>query len=173
MASALLQGTFTWLLAALSDWRLWLFAFSRYTRYAKQLLLLIHYLIWREVHCIKGDHLAVLHFCVFSGKHIITCHTWRPLQIGTVSALRRFFIGGSPELEDNSYVRIPGTFKVGWSFFLKLSGRENWIYLILPFLCSKMCKLPFVALWLFFKLNKAIKCIIQLKTTLIKLYNCV
>lgn len=53
------------------------------------------------------------------GKHTITCHTWRPLQTGTVSALRRFFIGGSPELEDLSYVRIPGTFKVilnnfGW-----------------------------------------------------------
>lgn len=47
-----------------------------------------------------------------SGKHTITCHTWRPLQTGTVSALRRFFIGGSPELEDLSYIRIPGTFKV-------------------------------------------------------------
>uniref|UniRef100_H3CQC7 MKS transition zone complex subunit 1 n=1 Tax=Tetraodon nigroviridis TaxID=99883 RepID=H3CQC7_TETNG len=45
------------------------------------------------------------------GKHTITCHTWRPLQSGTGSALRRFFIGGSPELEDHSYVRIPGTFK--------------------------------------------------------------
>ncbi|KAL6098462.1 mks1 [Pungitius sinensis] len=45
------------------------------------------------------------------GKQTITCHTWRPLQSGTVSALRRFFIGGSPELEDHSYVRIPGTFK--------------------------------------------------------------
>lgn len=55
--------------------------------------------------------------CMFSGKHIITSHTWRPIQTGTVSALRRFFIGGSPELEDNSYVRIPGTFKVGFSFF--------------------------------------------------------
>ncbi|XP_077360200.1 tectonic-like complex member MKS1 isoform X2 [Festucalex cinctus] len=45
------------------------------------------------------------------GKHTLTCHTWRPLQTGTVSALRRFFIGGSPELEDLSYVRIPGHFK--------------------------------------------------------------
>ena len=47
-----------------------------------------------------------------SGKHVVTCHTWRPLQAGTVSGLRRFFIGGSPELEDHSYVRVPGTFKV-------------------------------------------------------------
>uniref|UniRef100_A0A672HKM1 MKS transition zone complex subunit 1 n=1 Tax=Salarias fasciatus TaxID=181472 RepID=A0A672HKM1_SALFA len=45
------------------------------------------------------------------GRHTVTCHTWRPLQTGTVSALRRFFIGGSPELEDISYVRVPGTFK--------------------------------------------------------------
>ncbi|XP_023197485.1 Meckel syndrome type 1 protein isoform X1 [Xiphophorus maculatus] len=45
------------------------------------------------------------------GKHTVTCHTWRPVQTGTVSALRRFFIGGSAELEDNSYVRVPGTFK--------------------------------------------------------------
>ncbi|MED6243556.1 Pleiotropic negative transcriptional regulator [Ataeniobius toweri] len=44
-------------------------------------------------------------------KHSVKCHTWRPVQAGTASALRRFFIGGSAELEDNSYVRIPGTFK--------------------------------------------------------------
>ncbi|XP_061819040.1 tectonic-like complex member MKS1 isoform X1 [Nerophis lumbriciformis] len=45
------------------------------------------------------------------GRHTLTCHTWRPLQTGTVSAMRRFFIGGSPELEDPSYVRMPGHFK--------------------------------------------------------------
>ncbi|XP_067350216.1 Meckel syndrome type 1 protein isoform X2 [Channa argus] len=45
------------------------------------------------------------------GKRTVTCHTWRPLQTGTISALRRFFIGGSPELEEISYVRVPGTFK--------------------------------------------------------------
>ncbi|XP_019941086.2 tectonic-like complex member MKS1 isoform X2 [Paralichthys olivaceus] len=50
-------------------------------------------------------------FPAIPGNHKVTCHTWRPLQTGTVSALRRFFIGGSPELEDHSYVRIPGTFK--------------------------------------------------------------
>lgn len=41
----------------------------------------------------------------------MTCHTWRPIQSGTVAELRRFFIGGAPELEDISYVRVPGTFK--------------------------------------------------------------
>ncbi|XP_063059438.1 Meckel syndrome type 1 protein [Engraulis encrasicolus] len=45
------------------------------------------------------------------GYHSVTCQTWRPLQNGTVAELRRFFIGGSPELEDYSYVRIPNTFK--------------------------------------------------------------
>ncbi|KAG9351904.1 hypothetical protein JZ751_023155 [Albula glossodonta] len=39
------------------------------------------------------------------GCHSLTCSTWRPLQCGTVAELRRFFIGGAPELEDSSYVR--------------------------------------------------------------------
>ncbi|XP_072530457.1 tectonic-like complex member MKS1 [Salminus brasiliensis] len=45
------------------------------------------------------------------GYHRLTCHTWRPLQTGTVAELRRFFIGGAPELEDISDVRVPSTFK--------------------------------------------------------------
>ncbi|XP_049449022.1 Meckel syndrome type 1 protein isoform X1 [Epinephelus fuscoguttatus] len=59
----------------------------------------------------RTEGYGYLLFPAVPGKHIITCHTWRPLQTGTISALRRFFIGGSPELEDLSYVRIPGTFK--------------------------------------------------------------
>nr|XP_020454213.1 Meckel syndrome type 1 protein isoform X2 [Monopterus albus] len=59
----------------------------------------------------RTEGYGYLLFPTIPGKHIVTCHTWRPLQTGTVSALRRFFIGGSPELEDFSYVRIPGTFK--------------------------------------------------------------
>lgn len=51
-------------------------------------------------------------FAMVSGCHKMTCQTWRPIQTGTVAELRRFFIGGAPELEDISYVRIPGTFKV-------------------------------------------------------------
>lgn len=34
------------------------------------------------------------------------------MELGPVAELRRFFIGGSLELEDLTYVRIPGTFKV-------------------------------------------------------------
>ncbi|XP_037019643.2 tectonic-like complex member MKS1 isoform X2 [Artibeus jamaicensis] len=45
------------------------------------------------------------------GSHILTVSTWRPMELGTVAELRRFFLGGSLELEDLSYVRIPGTFK--------------------------------------------------------------
>lgn len=59
----------------------------------------------------RTEGYGYLLFSAVPGKHTVTCHTWRPLQTGTVSALRRFFIGGSPELEDPSYVRIPGTFK--------------------------------------------------------------
>uniref|UniRef100_A0A3B4FR32 MKS transition zone complex subunit 1 n=1 Tax=Pundamilia nyererei TaxID=303518 RepID=A0A3B4FR32_9CICH len=59
----------------------------------------------------RTEGYGYLLFPAMPGIHTMTCHTWRPLQMGTVSALRRFFIGGSPELEDHSYVRIPGTFK--------------------------------------------------------------
>ncbi|OBS83652.1 hypothetical protein A6R68_22367 [Neotoma lepida] len=45
------------------------------------------------------------------GSHTLTISTWRPIELGLVAELRRFFIGGSLELEDPSYVRIPGTFK--------------------------------------------------------------
>ncbi|XP_069001905.1 tectonic-like complex member MKS1 isoform X1 [Embiotoca jacksoni] len=59
----------------------------------------------------RTEGYGYLLFPALPGKHTVTCHTWRPLQTGTFSALRRFFIGGSPELEDHSYVRVPGTFK--------------------------------------------------------------
>ncbi|XP_075627548.1 tectonic-like complex member MKS1 isoform X6 [Balearica regulorum gibbericeps] len=48
---------------------------------------------------------------VSPGLHTLTIPTWRPVELGTVAELRRFFIGGSPELEDITYVRIPSTFK--------------------------------------------------------------
>lgn len=73
--------------------------------------------------------------CVI-GQQVVTCHTWRPLQTGTVSALRRFFIGGSPELEDMSYVRVPGTFKVGWVWMWELNGS---LYIIYSFKLVLVC----------------------------------
>ena len=56
---------------------------------------------------------AKLSCCPGPGLHMLTIPTWRPVELGTVAELRRFFIGGSPELEDLTYVRIPSTFKVG------------------------------------------------------------
>ncbi|XP_062264938.1 tectonic-like complex member MKS1 [Platichthys flesus] len=61
--------------------------------------------------CHRTEGCGYVLFPAIPGNHKVTCHTWRPLQTGKVSALRRFFIGGSPELEDQSSVRIPGTFK--------------------------------------------------------------
>ena len=48
----------------------------------------------------------------FSGVHKNTVHCWRPVGSTIVSELRRFFIGGSPELEDPTYTAIPSTFQV-------------------------------------------------------------
>lgn len=48
-----------------------------------------------------------------------------------VAELRRFFIGGSLELEDLSYVRIPGSFKVTFVF----GATSCWELMVLSF-CS-------------------------------------
>uniref|UniRef100_A0A8C6V6W8 MKS transition zone complex subunit 1 n=1 Tax=Naja naja TaxID=35670 RepID=A0A8C6V6W8_NAJNA len=44
------------------------------------------------------------------GVHTLSVSTWRPVELGTISELRRFFIGGSPELEDITYTKVPSTF---------------------------------------------------------------
>ncbi|XP_007430320.1 Meckel syndrome type 1 protein isoform X1 [Python bivittatus] len=44
------------------------------------------------------------------GAHTLSASTWRPVELGTISELQRFFIGGSPELEDMTYTRVPSTF---------------------------------------------------------------
>ncbi|NXJ57335.1 MKS1 protein, partial [Spizaetus tyrannus] len=63
---------------------------------------------WQRYH-IEGYGYLVLP--ASPGLHMLTIPTWRPVELGTVAELRRFFIGGSPELEDITYVRIPSTFK--------------------------------------------------------------
>ncbi|KAG8122870.1 hypothetical protein E2320_018330 [Naja naja] len=45
-----------------------------------------------------------------TGVHTLSVSTWRPVELGTISELRRFFIGGSPELEDITYTKVPSTF---------------------------------------------------------------
>jgi len=54
---------------------------------------------------------TVLFDCV-TGEHNLKLECWRPIGPSVVSQLRRFFVGGSPELEDLSYTRIPTGFQV-------------------------------------------------------------
>ncbi|KAK7505914.1 hypothetical protein BaRGS_00002636 [Batillaria attramentaria] len=44
------------------------------------------------------------------GVHKSTHDCWRPVGKSVTSHLRRFFIGGTPELEDPTYISIPSTF---------------------------------------------------------------
>lgn len=67
-----------------------------------------------------------------TGSHTLTVSTWRPMELGTAAELRRFFIGGSLELEDLSYVRVPGTFKV-----MLVSGETSCGELISYLLCRR------------------------------------
>lgn len=127
MASALFQGALTGHLAALSKRRLWLSALSCHTWYVVYIELSrqLNFKVSVGIRNVDAEHtIYSLYILVVPGKHIITCKTWRPLQTGTVSAMRRFFIGGSPELEDHSYVRIPGTFKVGSNLCANSQGIE-------------------------------------------------
>ncbi|XP_052072573.1 tectonic-like complex member MKS1 [Mytilus californianus] len=45
------------------------------------------------------------------GSKKITSHCWRPIGMSVASELRRYFVGGSPELEDQTYTAIPSTFQ--------------------------------------------------------------
>ncbi|XP_046570750.1 Meckel syndrome type 1 protein-like [Haliotis rubra] len=44
------------------------------------------------------------------GAYHETSHCWRPVGQSISAQLRRFFIGGSPELEDPTYAAVPSTF---------------------------------------------------------------
>ncbi|KAK0058729.1 Meckel syndrome type 1 protein [Biomphalaria pfeifferi] len=44
------------------------------------------------------------------GVHIGKAHFWRPVGNTVIDNLRRFFIGGTPEVEDPTYAAIPSTF---------------------------------------------------------------
>jgi Meckel syndrome type 1 protein len=46
------------------------------------------------------------------GLHTINVSTWRPLSSNPIGEMRRFFIGGSPELENVDFVGIPSNFQV-------------------------------------------------------------
>ena len=46
------------------------------------------------------------------GVHTQDVHCWRPTGNSIVNNLRRFFTGGTPEVEDPSYAAVPSTFDV-------------------------------------------------------------
>uniref|UniRef100_A0A8C3Y4U5 MKS transition zone complex subunit 1 n=1 Tax=Catharus ustulatus TaxID=91951 RepID=A0A8C3Y4U5_CATUS len=71
---------------------------------------------------VEGYGSLVLPAC--PGVHMLTIPTWRPVELGTVAEMRRFFIGGSPELEDLTYIRTPSTFKpvLWWNTFVFTVG---------------------------------------------------
>lgn len=54
-------------------------------------------------------HFYFILFHIVLGTHHMDIQTWRPLGRSSYENLRRFFIGGSPELEDPTYVSVPIT----------------------------------------------------------------
>ena len=42
-----------------------------------------------------------------TGSYTVEVNTWRPIGNGPGPEMRRFFIGGSPELEDPTYPQKP------------------------------------------------------------------
>ncbi|GFS26615.1 Meckel syndrome type 1 protein [Elysia marginata] len=44
------------------------------------------------------------------GIHTEKAHCWRPVGNSVFDNLRRFFTGGTPEIEDPTYVAVPSTF---------------------------------------------------------------
>ncbi|CAE1324505.1 MKS1 [Acanthosepion pharaonis] len=57
------------------------------------------------------------------GLHKMKIDCWRPCGNSILAELRRFFIGGSPELEDPTYTGIPSTFE--GSHFSKFGFRTE------------------------------------------------
>ncbi|BHF72965.1 Pleiotropic negative transcriptional regulator [Sparganum proliferum] len=46
-----------------------------------------------------------------SGTHLVEVSAWRPVGQSIVSRLRRFFVGGTPQLEDPTFAMIPSDFQ--------------------------------------------------------------
>lgn len=49
---------------------------------------------------------------VHAGTYDLTVPTWRPIGTHVVDKMRRFFVGGAPEIEDVSYAAVPRDFEV-------------------------------------------------------------
>ncbi|PVD32888.1 hypothetical protein C0Q70_08335 [Pomacea canaliculata] len=74
-------------------------------------LLLIEVLSIDSWHRFYHEGYTYIHLPANPGSYTITKDCWRPLGKSTVSQLRRFFTGGTPELEDPTYVVAPATFE--------------------------------------------------------------
>ena len=64
------------------------------------------------------------------GVHDITVHTWRPAGTKVLDKLRRYFIGGSPEIEDIHYIASPPDFKVSLRYCL-IMREASYTYFLL------------------------------------------
>uniref|UniRef100_A0A5K4EE15 Uncharacterized protein n=1 Tax=Schistosoma mansoni TaxID=6183 RepID=A0A5K4EE15_SCHMA len=77
-----------------------------------------------------------------AGAHSIGVSCWRPVGDSVVEELRRFFIGGTCQLEDPTFAKIPGSFEsnnlVKYGFRTKSTGKiflhlncaiQSWIAL--------------------------------------------
>ena len=47
------------------------------------------------------------------GVHEVVVNTWRPSGFRVLDKLKRFFVGGAPQIDDISYVTQPTDFQVG------------------------------------------------------------
>ncbi|XP_046386752.1 Meckel syndrome type 1 protein-like isoform X2 [Ischnura elegans] len=72
-----------------------------------QMLVRVSSVDWWGRHRTEGYGHTIL--ALHPGPHEVSITTWRPLSISPVGELRRFFMGGSPELEDLEYSGIPNT----------------------------------------------------------------
>ena len=50
-----------------------------------------------------------------TGDHNVLVNTWRPTGRRLIDKMRRFFIGGGPELEELSYIAQPRDFSVSYA----------------------------------------------------------
>ena len=54
------------------------------------------------------------HVCAYAalGSYELPVSTWRPAGSRILDKMKRFFVGGAPEIDDISYVAVPKDFKV-------------------------------------------------------------
>ena len=94
-----------------------------------------------------GPH-GIMHLSTFfpTGSYTLEVDTWRPIGNGPVPEMRRFFIGGSPELEEPTYPMIPAMADVSSSSFTDLISHYD-VEGFDPFLPSISTQLVYEIKW--------------------------